>query len=249
MGNTTKFYIGPEVEKTPAYGKRTLFITDVVENSKVEQYVRDNRIQHISIEVSEGNLDNKFSDLVTYLLDRNYFVTFKYPADSHAGVLETFSPGVWQSRLFVPVLRVNVKSIETSNPNLTLSLRDETIGLWSLHYNDLLDSNRFTDDSEHERVEIIENTVAPAVTKPVVKDIKVQEPVVEEQRVEPAVNNTELGLDVTPTTALKEEPSEEVVNQPDAEVKTPEDAAAAYAEGTKTDPLAPETSKKPKAKK
>jgi hypothetical protein len=62
------------------------------------------------------------------------------------------------------------------------------------------------------------------------------------------LNETELGLDANPTTALKPDP--DAVSSTVADmVKTPADAAAAYADGATADPLSAEASKKPKGKK
>ena len=62
-----------------------------------------------------------------------------------------------------------------------------------------------------------------------------------------SLNDTELGLDVVPTTALKPDP--DAVTDVAAVIKTPKDAAEAYADGATADPLSAEASKKPKSKK
>ena len=60
------------------------------------------------------------------------------------------------------------------------------------------------------------------------------------------MNDTALGLDIKPTTALKaDEEAPAIVADI---VKTPADAAAAYADGATTDPLSAETEAPKKVK-
>lgn len=257
---TDKFFVGPEVEKTPAFSKKTLFVTGYQDTLAIEKQVHDNKVLHVSLHADSPAGDgNDWNAQITHFLDRKYFVTFSYPAYQHNFVSASLSAGVLQSRLFVPVPVVKLDSIETTHPNLTVKLVDPSVGVWCKHYSELIDSNRFTDNNEYERVAVsttgatmvksLETKVEPMASVLVAKPV---EQTVETPRVEAPVNNAEVGLDVTPTTALK--PDEEAVTEVAAAVivdaiKTPADAAAAYAEGTKADPLSAEASKKPKAKK
>lgn len=257
--NNVAFFIGPEVEKTPAFAKRTLFVVGRQGVADIEKHARDNKTTHIfmganhsfDVDPTDGSL--YWDKTITALLDKGYWVTLDYQAHQHEQVLMILNKGVWQSRLFVPLLSVRIPNIESSNPNLTVKIDDIDFkatnpGVWCMHFKEVTDSNRFTDWNEYESDSVLAEdsvVIAPAVKAPAPAPVKpVVEAPVPVSTV--AVNDTELGLDVVPTTALKPAEVETVVA--DA-IKTPEDAADAYAEGAKSDPLSAEASKKPKAKK
>ena len=255
------FFVGPEVEHTPAYSKRTLFVVGKQDVSEIEKQARANKTPHIfmganhsfSVDPTDGSL--YWDKTITALLDKGFWVTLDYQAHEHKNVLMMLNAGIWQSRLFVPLLSVRIPSIETSSPNLTVKIDDVDFkatnrGVWCMHFHEVTDSNRFTDWQDYETDLVIsdtaqrqgstimsslENIVEP---KAVVSDV----PKVEK------LNEAELGLDANPTTALKPDPDAvpETVNEL---VKTPADAAAAYADGATADPLSAEASKKPKSKR
>jgi hypothetical protein len=251
------FSVGPEVAHTPAYSKKTLFVIGMQDTAKVEKIARDNKTPHISLGADRSfNADANWDAQITHLLDAGFWVTLEYPTTAHEFMLQSLNPGIWQSRIFVPLLWTDIPCLETSNPNLTLKLDDNTgtnAGIWCMHFKELTDSNRFTDRSEFESTEVdtqpargngmsimssLENIVEPKA---------VAVPNVDKQVVE-LLNDTALGLDDTPTTALKADPDAVAAIVNDV-VKTPVDAAEAYAAGATVDPLSAEASKKPKSKK
>jgi hypothetical protein len=268
--NSVAFFIGPEVEHTPAYSKKTLFVVGRQSVVDIEKHARDNKTPHIfmganhSFDIEPGHPDETvkvyWDKTITALLDKGFMVTLDYQAHMHETVLKMLNPGVWQSRLFVPLLAVRIPKIETSSPNLTVKIDDVDFkatnrGVWCMHFHEVTDSNRFTDWQDYETDSIIHTGVElmdsfNAKTEP---KAKVAAPVAPaapqppaEEPVAETLNQTELGLDVVATTALKADPDAPPVADV---VKTPEDAAAAYADGATVDPLSAEASKKPKSKK
>lgn len=245
-----KFFIGPEVEHTPANSKKTLFVVGKQDLDAIKRVARENKTPHIFMGANHSfEIDNSpyWQTTIAGLLDLGFWVSLDYEAHLHDKVLKMLSPGIWQSRLFVPLLSVRIPHLASSNPNLTVKIDDIDFkatneGVWCMHFRELMDSNRFTDWSEYTSDEIIQDSVvAPVVAKAPVADILPKE-IEKEEVVEEVKNQPELGLDTSGKSQLKEEPVEEVV-------ATPVDAAEAYAEGAKVDPLGKETSKKPKATK
>ncbi len=256
------FFIGPEVEHTPAYAKRTLFVVGKPDVAKILSNAKDNRVTHVFMGANHSfnvsDTDTYWDDTITELLDRNLWVTLDYQAHQHETVLKMLTPGVWQSRLFVPLLGVRIPKIETSSPNLTIKIDDIDFkatnpGVWCLHFHEVTDSNRFTDWQDYESDSVIHSAseqgasmVAALASNVEPKAVTISDVI--ESVVTELLNDTSLGLDVNPTTALKPDTEAENVIIVDM-VKTPEDAANAYADGTTTDPLSAEASKKPKSKK
>ena len=274
----TAFFIGPEVEHTPAYSRKTLFVVGKQSLEKILSLAREHKVTHIFmganhsfvVDPTDGTL--YWDNTITALLDRGFWVSLDYPAHQHESVLKILNAGVWQSRMFVPLLRVEIPNVQTSSPNLTVKIDDigfksTNPGVWCLHFHEVTDSNRFTDWIEYGSDVVIEedkaipeyspqpqvSTEMRSMRKPVdlaqltaIEQNALREPEVDSAKVVAEMNPQDLGLDTDAKSSLKPEPAEEVLKS----IATPVDAAAAYAEGAKEDPLGKETSKKPtKAKK
>jgi hypothetical protein len=253
------FYIGPEVNQTPAFSKRTLFVEDFQDTKIIESTAREYKTPHISLAAKNTfSLEYDWNAQLTALLDRGFMVTLEYPVELHSRLIMDLSRGVLQSRNFVPLPCVNVMSMSTLNPNLTLKIDDQSgEGVWAMHYHQIMDSNRYTAASEFQMEEVA--PAVGAVPNPVLHipipdtKLKVAVPVVPEGVIEsqpPAVdkNPQDLGLDPTAPSQLKPEAPEDVVVPPPV-ATTAAAAADLYAGDAKTDPLAAEASKKPVKKK
>lgn len=227
----TKFFIGPEVEHTPAYSKKTLFVVDYQDPAVVEKLARQHKVQHVFFGANHSfdtthrtpHFDKTWNDLITHMLDRGFWVTLDYQAHQHKDVLEILSPGVWQSRLFVPLLGVRIPKVETSSPNLTVKIDDIDFkatnpGVWCRHFTELTDSNRFTDWNDYTTDEDVSSdaseTVAPTVTvavKP--QEKKIEHTELSVKKVEtPVQNDASIGLDPDSPSQLKDEVEETVIN-------------------------------------
>lgn len=262
--NSVEFFIGPEVEHTPAFSKKTLFVVGRQDVAVIEKHARDNKTPHIFMGANHSfDIDPLHPDTTLYaywdktitaLLDRGFMVTLDYQAHIHSTVQKVLNPGIWQSRLFVPLLSVRITNIETSSPNLTVKIDDIDFkatnrGVWCMHFHEVTDSNRFTDWSEYESDSILAaaEVVAPVAEKLIEKHVKVEEVKVELPTPAPVLNDGDIGLDTESKSLLKPDPdAPPTVSE---SVSTPQDAAAAYADGATSDPLGAEASKKPKGKK
>jgi hypothetical protein len=172
------FFIGPEVEHTPAYSKKTLFVAGIhpaEDADTIERLAREYKTPHIFLGANHSfdathyteYFAKTWEDLVTRLLDRGFWVTLDYPAHQHETVLKMFSPGIWQSRQFVPLLSVRIPKVQTSSPNLTVKIDDVDFkatnpGVWCMHFHEVTDSNRFTDWQDYGTdVVLTEDQIAP----------------------------------------------------------------------------------------
>lgn len=257
--NNVKFFVGPEVEHTPAYSKKTLFVVGKQDVQEIVKHARTSGAPHVFMGanhsfVADSN-DKYWDKTITELLDRGFWVTLDYQAHEHSTVLTMLNPGIWQSRIFVPLLGVRIAKFAQSNANLTVKIDDVDFnatneGIWCLHFRELMDSNRFTDWNEYSTDTVIgESNDLPATQQVLIRDVtkaamtEIVNDVVEEVTNE-VFNQTELGLD-TETPAPTEMPAvvSEIVNSADT-------AANAYAEGVTADPIAEQSVNKPvKAKK
>lgn len=268
-----KFFVGPEVEKTPAADKRTLFVVGLQDTSIVERLAREHRTPHIflsanrsfdSVEETDPGVFMVGSTLVSdwekqihHLLDKGFMVSLDYPAHKHELVLRALNPGIWQSRNFVPILSVAIPKVNTSSVNLTIKIDDSNFaatndGVWCMNHHEVTDSNRFTSWNEYKDDMILTDEGAIATTNikerveqttPVTENISETTDMLE---VSVPKNDGDLGLDTKSTSALKADPHKEEVAR---SLKTANDVADAYAEGATEDKLGKDTPKKSKVAK
>lgn len=174
-----RYFVGGEVEHTPAFGKRTLFVVGLQRTSSVKLMAEQNKTPHIflsanrsfdSVELRNGvymvgdNLASQWEQQIRELLDSGYMVSLDYPAHKHVDVLKILGPGIWQCRNFVPILSVQVPNVTTTSPNLTVKIDDINFratnpGVWCMNYKEVTDSNRFTDWQDYGTDEILPNPV------------------------------------------------------------------------------------------
>ena len=234
--NNVAFFIGPEVEHTPAYSKKTLFVVGQQDVASIMKHAKEHNVGHIFMGANHSfdastPVSSYWNSTITDLLDRGYWVSLDYPAHQHETVLKSLSPGVWQSRIFVPLLSVRIPCVQMSSPNLTVKIDDVDFngtnpGVWCMHFREVTDSNRFTDWNEYSTDFVIkEEALAPFV-----------------HRSTPVINDQEIGLDPEAVSKLKPE-NEETKISANTFVASPEIAAEAYAEGATTDPLSSKTKK------
>jgi hypothetical protein len=259
----TEYFIGPEVEQTPAYSKRTLFVVGLRDPDEVEQIARQNRCPHIFLGANQSfdydALDDSekrdWDRLVTHFLDMGFWVTLDYQAHQHKDVLNMLNPGIWQCRTFVPMLSVRIPKVLTSSHNLTIKIDDidykaTNPGVWCMSFREVTDSNRFTEWQEYNDDEPVHpyDTYVPVEKKAPKVELKPAPPP-RVPEVSEVKNDGDLGLDTTSASMLKPESAEELL-ETKLKVATPQDAAEIYADSVASHETK-DTAKKPapKAKK
>ena len=79
------FFIGPEVEYTPAHSKRTLFVVGKQSVEDILKEAREHRVTHVFMGANHSfNIDGDvyWDKAITELLDRGFWVTLDYQAHS-----------------------------------------------------------------------------------------------------------------------------------------------------------------------
>lgn len=257
-----KFFIGPEVEHTPAYSRKTLFVVGKQTIGDIRKLAQEHKVSHVFMganhSFNSASQDPYWDQVITALLDFGYWVTLDYQAHEHEQVLKMLNPGIWQCRQFVPLLGVRIPKVQTSNVNLTVKIDDVDFkatnpGVWCLHWHEVTDSNRFTDWQEYGSDVVISDTVVidpgptswagglkvPVPTKTTVLESESDLTPEQKQKVidnfqGTALNDGSLGLDPDSKSLLKPEPGQEEEALAKVNITTAADAANAYAEaGTK----------------
>ena len=160
----TKFFIGTEVEKSAAYGQRTLFVVGVQNPKEILARALNNNCPHIYLGANQSfapESDQDWKDweyLTTSLLKENVWVTLDYPIEMHEDVLEC---GMTEYHTFIPMISVKLPYIKQLGYNACIKLDDKgfnatNAGVWVHSVHDLLDRDVFTDWTKYTKDEVID---------------------------------------------------------------------------------------------
>jgi hypothetical protein len=166
VSDNVVFFTGVEVEHTPAYGLRTLFVTGVHSPDVVEKHMIEEDVQHIFFGANHSfkpiidNYDSwkEWEDMIYPFLDKGYLCSLDIPL-SH---VESFNDsGFNEYNNFIPQIRVPIPYIRLWNYNTMLKIDDKDFkatnpGVWSHSLHTLMDRSKFTDWSQYKNDEVIE---------------------------------------------------------------------------------------------
>lgn len=161
------FFVGDEVEKTPAYGMKTLFVVGVHEADEVLKLAHNNGCDHIYFGANQsfdakGNAnDAEYWNLWEYMirvgLEAGYWCTLDLDVKDVEGLLES---GLTERRKFIPQISVKLPYLTQLGYNATIKIDDKDFdatnpGVWCHKLHTLLDENKFTNWDQYGKDEII----------------------------------------------------------------------------------------------
>lgn len=166
------FFTGDEIEHTPAYGKRTLFVVGLQDSTEIIMQCTLNRCDHIYLGANQSynpeNYDDvsKWDNLVASLIDTGILVTLDIDSkyiDISADLL-VFACS-WTN--FIPMLSFKVPFIRNLNYNTCIKIDDKGFkatnpGVWVHYLHDLMDRGRFTDWSKYGNDVIVDDNIEKA---------------------------------------------------------------------------------------
>jgi hypothetical protein len=149
-----KFFTGVEVEKTPAYGKNTLFVVGVQSVDDIAYHLQNytRGIEHIFFGANHSfdprnNLDwQRWEGMVGAFLSRGYLCSLDIPITAVADFNDT---GLCEYRNFIPQIRVSVPYTKLWNYNTMLKIDDVDFdatnpGVWTHSLHSLMSRDTFT---------------------------------------------------------------------------------------------------------
>jgi hypothetical protein len=161
QANDVVFFTGVEIEHTPAYGKKTLFVTGVQPVEHIALNLQG--CEHIFFGANHSfhPKDNVEWDLwegmIQYFLDKEYLCSLDIPI----AVAEEFHEnGLNDYNNFIPQIRVPLPYIKLWNYNTMLKIDDKDFnatnpGVWTHSLHTLMDRSKFTDWEQYKNDEII----------------------------------------------------------------------------------------------
>jgi hypothetical protein len=155
------FFTGVEVEKTPAYGKNTLFVVGVQSADDIAYHLQNFTagIEHIFFGANhsfdpKNNLDwQRWEGMVGAFLSRGYLCSLDIPITA----VEQFNDtGLCEYRNFIPQIRVSVPYTKLWNYNTMLKIDDVDFdatnpGVWTHSLHSLMSRDTFTSWDEYSK--------------------------------------------------------------------------------------------------
>ena len=151
----TQFFYGTEVERTPAYGKATLFVVGLqsVDDIALKLACGPERIEHIFFGANhsfdpQNNLDwQRWESMLVAFLSRGYLCTLDIPVSA----ADTFNDtGLCEYNNFIPQIRIPIPYVRLWNYNTMIKIDDKDFdatnpGVWCHSLAALQTRDTFTD--------------------------------------------------------------------------------------------------------
>ena len=152
QADNVTFFVGNEVEHTPAYGMRTLFVTGLQPIDAIKGALTNQDIKHIFFGANhsfdpQGYQEHlQWEEMIYHFLDNGYLCSLDIPMSQ---VEEFHESGYCEYNNFIPQIRVPIPYIKLWNYNTMLKIDDKDFkatnpGVWSHSLHDLMDRKCFT---------------------------------------------------------------------------------------------------------
>ena len=163
---SAEFFFGEEVEHTPAFGKRTLFVIGYHTQEEIDQYLDDIaavEVDHIFFGANDSyhprtNDDHvRWENVISTFLDRGMWcsldIPFEYAAEFNDG-------GLCERDRFIPIIKVPIPYVRLWNYNTCVKIDDRDFaatnpGVWVHSLHDLQNRAVFTDWSKYDKDTVV----------------------------------------------------------------------------------------------
>ena len=160
---TPIFFVGTEVEHTPAHGQKTLFVVDKQDPNEIVEYARGYNCTHVYIGANHsfvGDDRHHYSLMIKKIIKEPLYCTLEMTNEVYKECnswLNKFS----KEPYFIPNIRIELPKITHMNYNTTIKIGDVDYnatnpGVWCYRLNDLLQSDHFTGWNEYRQDQIID---------------------------------------------------------------------------------------------
>jgi hypothetical protein len=166
------FFIGTEVEHTPAYGKKTLFVVGIQDYHRILEIILDSKSQPEPIEHVYFGANMSFPRLVTNNgAEWTKWENMIFPVMEKADIMCTLDidvacveglaeSGLCENHNFIPMISVKVPYAQLLGYNATIKIDDRDFratnpGVWCHSLHQLQSRRTFTDWSKYTKDEVI----------------------------------------------------------------------------------------------
>lgn len=161
---TVRFFHGTEVEHTPAFGKKTLFVVGIQPIDNIALNLHGAEHIYFGANMSFPNPDTNdykawqpWERMIKFFLDNGYLCTLDIDVKSAEGLVES---GLVEENNFIPVISVKLPYAQLLGYNATIKIDDKDFaatnpGVWCHSLHELKDRSKFTDWSKYTKDEIL----------------------------------------------------------------------------------------------
>lgn len=159
------FFTGVEVEKTPAFGMKTLFVTGVQNISDIEINYNNEQCEHIffganhSFNPTVDDYDSwiPWEEMIYHFLKKDVLCSLDISFDQVATFHDS---GFCEYDNFIPQIRIPLPYAKLWNYNTMVKIDDVDFkatnpGVWCHSLHDLMDRNKFTDWNKYSLDKVI----------------------------------------------------------------------------------------------
>lgn len=160
------FFIGTEIERTPAFGMKTLFVVGVQDAGVIIHLAKTNDCTHVYFganqsfpKLATNDVENwrLWENMISECLDNGLWCTLDFDVSVVEGVVESF---LVENRKFIPQISVKIPYLTQLGYNATIKIDDKGFnatnhGVWCHYLNDLTKRTKFTGWDEYGKDEII----------------------------------------------------------------------------------------------
>lgn len=161
--NQVDFFVGTEIEQSPAYGKRTLFVVGIQSVDQIQQFAKEHRVEHIYFGANQSfdpmnSIEwESWIDMITALLNDGYLCTLDLDLQYVNRLTET---KMSELTTFIPMISVKMPYVKLLNINTTVKIDDigfnkTNPGVWCHSLSNLTNHKNFTDWSKYTTDQII----------------------------------------------------------------------------------------------
>ena len=152
-----RYFVGTEVEHTPAYGMTTLFVVGVHDPYVIMELARNHQCEHIyfganqsfpRLNTDDHNAWHQWEVMVLQLLqdEKNYMCTLDIDVACVEGLAESM---LLEHNNFIPMISVKLPYMKLLGYNATIKLDDRDFaatnpGVWCHNLHDLQNRDRYT---------------------------------------------------------------------------------------------------------
>jgi len=153
------FFIGTEIEKTPAYGLKTLFVVGIQDIETIKTLYNEKQCQHIYLGANQSyEGDNDWDNFVHNVLSMGVLTTVDFDVKYVNWVNEA---GYGEYNNAICQVSVKVPYATQLGYNATIKIDDVDFkatnpGVWCHQLHDLMDRDKYTDWTQYTNDEIIE---------------------------------------------------------------------------------------------
>jgi hypothetical protein len=159
------FFVGSEVEHTPAYGMVTLFVTGIQNIADIDHHLKfhPSGVEHIffganhSFNPQTYEEHKRWEEMIFHFLREGVLCSLDIPLSQ---VEEFHESGYCEYNNFIPQIRVPIPYIKLWNYNTMLKIDDKDFkatnpGVWSHSLHTLMDRSKFTDWAQYKNDEAL----------------------------------------------------------------------------------------------